>query len=136
MSPAPSNLTLWAGSLTVWAGIAVMGCAASATASRAAPPGTRLDLRLPVKPALLGRSMLPFGTFPSAASPPRSGANGHETTLPDLPYERGGDAVEFARRFHREGLPVARLWESRTAFVSLGLNARGKPGLWLVQKIH
>jgi hypothetical protein len=40
----------------------------------------------------------------------------------------------FVRRFHREGLPVARLWEGRSALVSLGLNAKGKPGLWLVQK--
>ena len=42
----------------------------------------------------------------------------------------------FARRFHREGLPVARLWENKSALVSLGLNQRGKPGLWLVQKTH
>lgn len=40
----------------------------------------------------------------------------------------------LVRRFHREGLPVARLWENHSALVSLGLNAKGKPGLWLVQK--
>jgi hypothetical protein len=43
---------------------------------------------------------------------------------------------EFARRFHREGLPLARLWENHSALVSLGLNQRGKLGLWLVQKTH
>jgi hypothetical protein len=43
-------------------------------------------------------------------------------------------AESFARRFHREGLPVARLWENHSALISLGLNAKGKPGLWLVQK--
>ena len=43
---------------------------------------------------------------------------------------------EFARRVHREGLPIARLWESHSALVSLGLNQRGKPGIWLVQKVH
>jgi len=42
----------------------------------------------------------------------------------------------FARRVHREGLPVARLWESKSAFLSIGLNQRGKPGLWLIQKVH
>jgi hypothetical protein len=42
----------------------------------------------------------------------------------------------LARRIHREGLPVARLWESKSAFLSLGLNQRGKPGLWLIQKTH
>jgi hypothetical protein len=41
----------------------------------------------------------------------------------------------FAKRFHREGLPVARLWEGHAAVLSLGLNARGKPGLWLIQKV-
>ena len=43
---------------------------------------------------------------------------------------------EFTRRVHKEGLPVARLWENKSALVSLGLNQKGKPGLWIVQKIH
>jgi hypothetical protein len=42
----------------------------------------------------------------------------------------------FARRVHREGLPIARLWESKSALLSIGLNQKGKPGLWLTQKIH
>jgi hypothetical protein len=42
----------------------------------------------------------------------------------------------LARRIHREGLPVARLWQSKSAVLSIGLNNRGKPGLWLTQKIH
>jgi hypothetical protein len=42
----------------------------------------------------------------------------------------------FARRIHREGLPVARLWESKSALLSIGLNQKGKPGLWLTQKVH
>ena len=41
---------------------------------------------------------------------------------------------EFLRRVHREGVPIAHLWESRTAALSLGLNQRGKPGLWLIGK--
>jgi hypothetical protein len=43
---------------------------------------------------------------------------------------------DFARRVHREGLPVARLFESNSALVHLGLSPKGKPGLWLVQKTH
>ncbi len=43
---------------------------------------------------------------------------------------------EIARRVHREGLPIARLWENHSALVSLGLNQRGKPGIWLIQKVH
>jgi hypothetical protein len=42
----------------------------------------------------------------------------------------------MVEHFHREGLPVARLWENHSALVSLGLNGKGKPGLWLVQKTH
>jgi hypothetical protein len=42
----------------------------------------------------------------------------------------------LVRRIHQEGLPIARLWESKSALLSIGLNQRGKPGLWLTQKIH
>jgi hypothetical protein len=44
--------------------------------------------------------------------------------------------AELVRRVHREGLPVARLWENHSALLSLGLNQRGKPGLWIIQKTH
>jgi hypothetical protein len=47
-----------------------------------------------------------------------------------------GRAEEFARRIHREGLPLARLWQNKSASLNLGLNQKGKPGLWLVQKVH
>jgi hypothetical protein len=43
---------------------------------------------------------------------------------------------DFVRRVRREGLPVARLFESKSALVHVGLSPKGKPGLWLVQKIH
>ena len=45
-------------------------------------------------------------------------------------------AQDFVRRVHREGLPVARLFETKGALLHLGLNPKGKPGLWLVQKTH
>ena len=45
-------------------------------------------------------------------------------------------AEAFARRVHKEGLPVARLWETHSTLVSIGLNPKGKPGLWLIQKTH
>ena len=41
---------------------------------------------------------------------------------------------EFVNKVHREGLPVARLFETKSALLHLGLSPRGKPGLWLVQK--
>jgi hypothetical protein len=42
----------------------------------------------------------------------------------------------FVDRVAREGLPFARLWESRSALLSIGLSPKGKPGLWLTQKIR
>ena len=41
---------------------------------------------------------------------------------------------DLVQRVHREGLPVARLFENKSALVHLGLSPKGKPGLWLVQK--
>jgi hypothetical protein len=55
-----------------------------------------------------------------------------ETSTPRLT----GGVAGFAQRVHREGLPIARLWENKSALVSLGLNPRGKPGLWIIQKIR
>lgn len=43
---------------------------------------------------------------------------------------------DFVRRVHSEGLPVARLFESKSALLHIGLSPKGKPGLWLVQKTH
>jgi hypothetical protein len=43
---------------------------------------------------------------------------------------------DLVQKVHREGLPVARLFETKSALLHLGLSPRGKPGLWLVQKIH
>jgi hypothetical protein len=44
-------------------------------------------------------------------------------------------AEELARQFHHEGLPIARLWQTHSAMMSLGLSPRGKPGIWLIQKL-
>jgi hypothetical protein len=43
-------------------------------------------------------------------------------------------AERYVRRMNKEGLPLARLWESHNALLSLGLNRKGKPGIWLIQK--
>jgi hypothetical protein len=42
---------------------------------------------------------------------------------------------EMERRVPHEGLPAARLWETKTALLHIGLSPRGKPGLWLIQKV-
>jgi len=94
-----------------------------------------LDLRAPA-PSLLASSK-PDSGFPTSLHQPSFGAL-EQVQLPELGAQGRVPSryEEFARRVHREGLPVARLWESRSALVSLGLNQRGKPGLWLIQKTH
>jgi hypothetical protein len=41
------------------------------------------------------------------------------------------ERLRFARR---DGVPVVRLWESKSALLHLGFNQKGKPGLWIMQK--
>jgi hypothetical protein len=38
--------------------------------------------------------------------------------------------------FQREGLPIAKLFQNDSSLVHLGLNPKGKPGLWIVHKLH
>jgi hypothetical protein len=97
--------------------------------------GRPLDLRPP--PAVESAEKAPM-LFPSLQHRQMLGAQ-EPLQLPSL----GSDGMqsrnrveEFVRRVHQEGLPVARLIESKSALVHLGFNPRGKPGLWLVQKIH
>jgi hypothetical protein len=52
----------------------------------------------------------------------------------DLAMHSEGGVREIAQRVRRQGVPIARLWETHSALLSLGLNQRGKPGLWLIQK--
>ena len=100
-------------------------------------PAGRLDLRAPAQ--LPGGSE--YAAFPSLrTATPELGRRGADEPASGLgtqgpPMTEESRAQELARRFHREGLPVARLWETHSALVSLGLNQHGKPGLWLIQKI-
>jgi len=99
------------------------------------PPADRqLDLRAP-KPAEAAEK---GAAFPFMGQRHRSGS-AEQVPLPAL----GSDGMrnrlgvqDFVRRVHQEGLPVARLFESRSALLHLGLSPKGKPGLWLVQKVH
>jgi len=112
-------------------------------AALAAPPERRLDLRLPVSVVAADTDRVPV--FPSqrrsltsAQLEERFSGLNAEISRPrvEMSQPRMGRLEEIARRMHREGVPLARLWESKSALVSLGLNQRGKPGLWIIQKIH
>ena len=43
--------------------------------------------------------------------------------------------VSLARNYHREGLPVVRLWRADRNMVSIGLNPHGVPGIYFTQKM-
>jgi hypothetical protein len=115
----------------------------------------RLDLRAPSDFGA-ARASSEFPTEPSASSSvpfpsARRGAKNEsieEQPLEDSPsignaglrttglaMKNTSRAEELTHRLHREGLPIARLWQTHSAMVSLGLSPRGKPGIWLIQKI-
>jgi hypothetical protein len=111
--------------------------AAAAPKSTMASIATHLDLRPPSRTLEGGDKSQPF---PSSAVIHRQFGGMEETV--QLPSSGTGGPrlrppmVELARHIQHEGLPVARLWENKSAMVHIGLNQRGKPGLWLVQKIR
>jgi hypothetical protein len=133
-----------------WVTAVALSCSGLVLPVWAFPPSSRpatgaasahrpqLDLRPPSARAP-GDFAVASADRPSWGRPRAPGSR--DTNLPALGADAGearvmSRAESFARRFHREGLPVARLWENHSALLSLGLNAKGKPGLWLVQKTH
>jgi hypothetical protein len=113
------------------------------------PSTAQLDLRPPVNPAPAtvqdGAAALASTFFPSAIYHLNLGkadlGTDDRSRLPalgtgEVSFRTMSQAEIVARRIHREGLPVARLWESKSALLSIGLNQKGKPGLWLIQKVH
>jgi hypothetical protein len=126
------------------------------SAAQAAPPLSqhlpRLDLRpasqLHSAPELHGAaagmviSEKNSDAFPSSLHrQPLGGETPERNEVPAFgslgtPSRMDSPMQALARRVHHEGVPVARLWENKSALVSLGLNQKGKPGLWIIQKIH
>ena len=94
-----------------------------------------LDLRPPARLAL---SEDKPAAFPSAIIHRQFGATEQTIQMPSgASIARIRPPIEeMARRIQHEGLPLARLWENQSALVHIGLNPHGKPGLWLVQKVH
>jgi hypothetical protein len=89
-------------------------------ASGASSSRLRLDLRAP-------ESVKPTDTY---------SASGDKTAALQIPFEKPKSAAEaWVGRARREGLPVARLWENKAALLGVGLNQKGQPGLWLIQKM-
>jgi hypothetical protein len=133
---------LEAGALLLLTSVALAG----PPPGRALPPPTqRLDLRLPshaVEGSGNAAEKSP-NTFPSMAQRQNLAQRtlGQQERVVLSALGAGGmharpTLQDYVLRVHREGLPVARLFENKSALVHLGLNPKGKPGLWLVQKTH
>jgi hypothetical protein len=96
-------------------------------------PGQHLDLRAPSPAVDASEKTYSFPSmsrrrglgFEEPVRPPALGADGMRSRA---------TMQDFVRRVRHEGLPVARLFESKSTLVHLGLSPKGKPGLWLVQK--
>ncbi|MDB6083830.1 MAG: hypothetical protein JWN43_1711 [Gammaproteobacteria bacterium] len=149
-----------AGVIAGRSGIAALGmgtilvCCGFATPGRASPPFGKLpalgsgrvhkplDLRPP--PAHESIADRPANGVAAAIASARSSLHRGDAaadggSLPALGAAAGqarvmSRAEALVTHFHREGLPLARLWENHSALISLGLNPKGKPGLWFVQK--
>jgi hypothetical protein len=110
----------------------------SATAN---PPIAHFDLRLPMNYSAVTADA--SQNAHSRASSFRRSYSDMNDRIPaaalladDPNFRMASRSAIFVGRVRREGLPFARLWESKSALLSLGLNRNGKPGLWLTQKIR
>ena len=143
---APTNRISPAGALRVLRSAALLMPLIAWTAHAEPPAATviriapKLDLRWQTTsftPGTESRVHYPatFSQLPDLSSRdyvhllalPTMGGNGHGVR-DQSPTE------QLARQVHKEGLPLARLWQNDSALVSLGLNRKGKPGLWIIQK--
>lgn len=43
--------------------------------------------------------------------------------------------ITLARNYHRDGLPVVKLWQANRNMVSIGLNPHGVPGIFFTQSL-
>jgi hypothetical protein len=101
---------------------------------------TPLDLRLPHDPFVLELRTFPYGIQRPVRDVAGSGANDHSlpagVAIDDPDFHFASPAEKFVGRMHREGLPIARLWKSESALLSIGLNKRGKPGVWFTKTLR
>jgi hypothetical protein len=125
-----------------WVGPAILCCTGVAVTALASPPfkilaGAPAAARPPAHLDLRAPAVHESDSHGSKSSVAASSDGGRLSSLGAAMGQNRANAPEqMVQRFHREGLPVARLWESHSALVSIGLNQKGKPGLWLVQKTH
>jgi hypothetical protein len=117
------------------AGLFLLHSASAAPPSARQMPfqGRQLDLSAPahaIESSLKVPALPSMSHQQAVASPEQERfANLRSGSTPTQPSME--ERVRLARR---NGLPVARLWESKSALLHLGFNQKGKPGLWIIQK--
>jgi hypothetical protein len=114
--------------------VAVAACGFCLFNWAGANPPARLDLRAPANcpPALPPSGIREF----ASAYSPNERIHSSDLSIDRTDLRVTSNSAIFVDRVRREGLPFARLWESRSALLSIGLSPKGKPGLWLTQKIR
>jgi hypothetical protein len=105
------------------------------------PSMAQLDLRLPMnysaaKGDSAGSTHSPAPSFRRSDTDTNGRVFAPDSSTDDPGFRMLSPSAIFVSRVRREGLPFARLWESKSALLSIGLNRKGKPGLWLTQKIR
>jgi len=108
-----------------------------------------LDLRVPHDPFVAETRAGPGGfAFRSVSSGSPyllrglagTGANDHDTRsgfdIREADFRVASPVERLVGRVRREGLPIARLWKSESALLSIGLNQRGKPGVWFTKTVR
>jgi hypothetical protein len=101
-------------------------------------PAGRLDLTLPA--VFVADSQKPVESFRSPKRP-KGVMDETQAKWANLRSAADGQRIPsraelLTRNFHRDGLPVAKLFQSQYSLVHIGLNQKGKPGLWFVEKLH
>jgi hypothetical protein len=82
----------------------------------------------------LSANRLSFNVFPTEMSREFGVNTAHGIANLNL-VARSKSVEETVRRLHQEGLPLARLWQTNSSSLSIGVNPKGKPGLWFVKKL-
>jgi hypothetical protein len=99
-----------------------------------------LDLRVPHDPLATELSAFPSGIQRPVREVASSSGNDHALqaglAISESDFHFASPAEKLVGRMRREGLPIARLWKSESALLSIGLNKRGKPGLWFTKTLH
>jgi hypothetical protein len=145
-APLPGRVAPFlAGSKSAPLAIAIFPSFALERAMAPAP----LDLRVPHDPFVAETRAGPGGfAFRSVSSGSPyllrglagTGANDHDTRsgfdIREADFRVASPVERLVGRVRREGLPIARLWKSESALLSIGLNQRGKPGVWFTKTVR